>query len=78
MAMLDASRPFIDSVVLTKPYLLVRTIGGALMSLGHLVFALHVGLMLSRRGAARRGPTLLRTRSYTPIGAAIAVGGRVA
>jgi len=77
-AMLDASRPFIDSVVITKPYLLVRTIGGSLMTLGHLVFALHVGLMLTRRGAARRGPTLLRTRSYTPSLPTVAIGGTVA
>jgi hypothetical protein len=38
------------------------------MTVGHLVFALHVGLMLARRGEARRGPTLLRrlTPSMTP------------
>jgi cytochrome c oxidase cbb3-type subunit 1 len=68
LAMLDAARPFMDSVTITKPYLLVRTIGGTLMTVGHLVFALHVGLMLARRGEARRGPTLLRrlTPSMTP------------
>lgn len=63
LAMLDGSRPFMDSVNITKPYLLVRSIGGALMTLGHLVFALNVGLMLLRRGEARRGPTLLRRRA---------------
>ncbi|QJR36752.1 cbb3-type cytochrome c oxidase subunit I [Gemmatimonas groenlandica] len=75
LAMLDASKPFIESVVITKPYLLVRTLGGSLMTLGHLVFALHVGLMLTRRGAVKRGPTLLRTRSYTPGSAGLALGG---
>lgn len=78
LAMLDASRPFIDSVVITKPYLLVRTIGGSLMTLGHLIFALHVTMMLARRGSARRGPTLLRTRSYTPTIASTAIRGAVA
>jgi cytochrome c oxidase cbb3-type subunit I len=66
LAMLNASRPFMDSVTLTKPYLLVRTIGGSLMTLGHLVFAAHVGLMLLRRGEARRGPTLLRRNAPAP------------
>jgi len=78
LTMLDASKPFIDSVVITKPYLLVRTIGGTLMTLGHLAFALHVVLMLSRRGVAKRGPTLLRTRSYTPTVPAVALRGSVA
>ena len=52
-----------DSVNITKPYLLVRSIGGGLMTLGHLVFALNVALMLTRRGEERRGPTLLRRRT---------------
>jgi cytochrome c oxidase cbb3-type subunit 1 len=65
LAMLDGSRPFMDSVNITKPYLLVRSVGGALMTLGHLVFATNVALMLLRRGEARRGPTLLRRR--TPV-----------
>jgi len=67
LAMLDANRPFMDSVNITKPYLLVRTIGGSLMTLGHLVFALHVGLMLTRRGTHRSGATLLRRRPGTPV-----------
>ena len=66
LAMLDASRPFMDSVNITKPYLLVRSIGGGLMTLGHLLFAGHVALMLLRRGEQRTGPTLLRRPSGTP------------
>lgn len=60
LAMLDAARPFMDSVNITKPYLLSRSVGGALMTLGHLVFALHVALMFTRRGTARTGATLLQ------------------
>jgi len=60
LAMLDANRPFIDSVNITKPYFLVRTLGGTLMTLGHLVFAAHVTAMLLRRGAPQIGATLLQ------------------
>jgi cytochrome c oxidase cbb3-type subunit I len=53
VALLDPSRPFIDSVTLLDPYLLARTFGGALMTLGHLAFAWHFfALVLGRR--ARR------------------------
>jgi cytochrome c oxidase cbb3-type subunit 1 len=75
LAMLDAARPFMDSVNITKPYLLVRTIGGTLMTLGHLVFAVHVALMLLRRGQQRSGATLLRRRPGTPISSAAIAGG---
>ena len=67
LAMLDAARPFIDSVNITKPYLLVRTMGGTLMTLGHLVFATHVAMMLMRRGSQRTGATLLRRYAGTPV-----------
>ena len=67
LAMLDAARPFIDSVNITKPYLLVRTMGGTLMTLGHLVFATHVAMMLMRRGSQRSGATLLRRYAGTPV-----------
>jgi cytochrome c oxidase cbb3-type subunit 1 len=50
-AMLDAGRPFIDSVLVTLPYLKARSVGGALMGLGHVVFALHfIGLLADRSG----------------------------
>ncbi len=77
LAMLDANRPFMDSVNVTKPYLLVRTLGGTLMTLGHLIFALHVALMLTRRGTLRSGATLLRRRPGTPVSSG-AVGARAA
>jgi cytochrome c oxidase cbb3-type subunit 1 len=59
-AMLDASRPFMESVTLTIPYLKLRSIGGGLMALGHLVFAVHFALLLAGKSAGQDQPTLLR------------------
>lgn len=58
LAMLDADVPFMDSVRLTIPYLESRTVGGALMTLGHIVFAVHFGIMTLRYGKDRTGPAL--------------------
>jgi len=68
MAMLDAARPFMDSVRLTIPYLESRSIGGALMTLGHLVFAFHFISMALRYGPYRVGPALFHKHkeSATP------------
>lgn len=55
-AMLDGARPFMDAVNLTKPFLVARTAGGALMLAGHLVFANHYLLAIRRRGRERVGP----------------------
>jgi len=55
LAMLDASRPFMESVTLTLPYLKARSIGGALMTLGHVVFAFHFIAMVLRFGPRRLG-----------------------
>jgi len=46
LAMLDETRAFEESVKVTMPYLLARSIGGSLMLLGHLVFAGHVLALL--------------------------------
>jgi len=53
LAMLDASRPFMESVAVTMPYLTARSIGGTLMTLGHLVFAAHFFMLLGRLGPKR-------------------------
>jgi len=45
-AMLDAKQPFMASVAVTVPYLQARSLGGALMTLGHLAFGAHVFLMM--------------------------------
>lgn len=58
LAMLDENVPFIESVIVTKPYLWARTLGGTLMTLGHLVFAFHCVLLVSPyRRERRRAPT---------------------
>lgn len=57
LAMLDPAQPFMASVTLTLPYLEARSIGGGLMTLGHLVFATHFLLMVLGRGQSRADPT---------------------
>jgi len=64
LAMLDGARPFMESVALTLPYLRARSIGGALMTLGHLVFATHFLLMVLKIGPVRDAPATF----YTPKG----------
>ena len=58
--MLDAARPFMDSVTLTLPYLKGRSVGGAMMVIGHLVFAAHFMLLVLHRGPQRDQPALFR------------------
>ncbi|MDT8853735.1 cbb3-type cytochrome c oxidase subunit I [Paracoccaceae bacterium Fryx2] len=58
LAMLDATRPFADSVTLMKPYLELRTVGGSLMTLGHILFAVNfVSILLPRRADAGKRVT---------------------
>lgn len=57
-AMLDAKRPFMDSVTLTVPYLVSRSVGGGLMVLSHLVFVGHFLAMALRFGPTRAGAAL--------------------
>ena len=52
-AMLDATRPFLDSVAVTLPWLKARSIGGALMTAGHAVFAVHFLAMVFDLGPRR-------------------------
>ena len=59
LAMLDPKTSFMQSVTLTLPYLQARSIGGALMTLGHLVFAAHFFAMGWKFGPNRLGATLL-------------------
>lgn len=66
-AMLDATRPFIDSVNVTIPYLKWRTVGGTLMGLSHLVFAGHLAAMILRFGPARTGAALFHPVRDTEI-----------
>lgn len=48
LALQDPNVPFMQSVALTIPWLEGRSIGGALMTLGHLVFVYHIALMTMR------------------------------
>ncbi|MGO1616822.1 MAG: cbb3-type cytochrome c oxidase subunit I, partial [Oceanisphaera sp.] len=60
LALLDAKTPFLEIVQMTIPYLQGRTLGGSLMTLGHIVFAVHFVAMLKRSGTAKNEPTLFR------------------
>jgi cytochrome c oxidase cbb3-type subunit 1 len=46
LAMLDETLPFMASVEVTRPYLVARSVGGTLMTLGHLVFVAHAAAVL--------------------------------
>jgi cytochrome c oxidase cbb3-type subunit 1 len=64
LAMLDEKTPFMHSVALTRPYLEARSVGGGLMTLGHLVFAAHFFAMGWKFGPKRLGATLLGPRYF--------------
>lgn len=65
LAMLDAARPFMDSVAVTLPYLKARTVGGLLMTLGHLVFVAHFAAVMLGAGSGRTTPARLHQPSTT-------------
>lgn len=69
LAMLDAAKPFMESVKVTIPYLQSRSLGGAIMTLGHLVFAGHFAAMVLRHGPARTGAALLHVPRTNLAGA---------
>lgn len=60
LALIDGDVPFMDTVRLTLPYLEARTIGGALMTVSHLLFAAHFFTVLLRSGKPMDRPTLFR------------------
>lgn len=59
LALLDPARPFMESVTLTMPWLKGRSLGGGLMTLGHLVFAVHFAVFAlgGRAHAVGTSPT---------------------
>jgi len=61
--MLDAARPFGDVVSVTKPYLVARSVGGAMMMAAHCVFAYHYWLMVRRRGPEPQEPAWAEGRA---------------
>jgi len=66
LAMLDEKTPFMQSVALTLPYLRARSIGGGLMTLGHLIFAVHFFAMGWKFGPRRLGAALLGPALFSP------------
>ncbi len=60
---LDMNNPevdFITSVIGTIPYLYLRSLGGTLMVVGHLIFIYHFALMIKRAGPRRFAPPWFR------------------
>lgn len=68
LAMLDASKPFMESMTLTIPYLQARSVGGSMMTLGHIVFATHFFLVLRREGPMRDAPPSLGSGRFVREG----------
>lgn len=66
VAMLDASRSFNDSIVVTTPWLKSRSVGGTLITAGHLIFVGHFFAMALRLGSRRHSAALF----WQPRGAA--------
>lgn len=64
-AMLDPQKAFIDSVLVTIPYLKWRSMGGALMVLSHIAFAAHFVALILNKGPMRNGPALFRRPALT-------------
>jgi cytochrome c oxidase cbb3-type subunit 1 len=62
LAMLDPAKPFMASVDVTLPWLHTRTVGGILMTVAHVVFAVHVGLLVRAKAA---GPSADGSRTST-------------
>jgi cytochrome c oxidase cbb3-type subunit 1 len=67
MAMLDATIPFMDSVALTLPYLKLRSVGGSLMLLSHIIFVGHFLAIALRFGPARTGAALFWQQAQTEV-----------
>lgn len=62
LAMLDAARPFMDSVTLTVPYLRARSLGGMMMLVAHLCFASNFFCAIFGLGPNRGRPALFHQR----------------
>jgi cytochrome c oxidase cbb3-type subunit I len=58
--MANAELDFMESVFTTIPYLYLRSIGGTMMVIGHLIFIYHFALMIKRAGPRRFAPPWFR------------------
>lgn len=65
MALNRSDTPFMEIMAATIPYLKVRTVGGSLMTLGHVALAISFLWMLFKRrdSAAKTEPTLFAPAS---------------
>ena len=62
LAMLDPTRSFGESVIVLKPYLEARSLGGTLMTFGHLIFAAHfAAIVLSQRAPSAKLSGIITT-----------------
>ncbi|WP_043351707.1 cbb3-type cytochrome c oxidase subunit I [Cupriavidus basilensis] len=68
-AMLDASKPFMDSVAVTIPYLKARSVGGGMMLLGHLCFVANFVCAILGLGPNRDRPALFHQGRKRALGA---------
>ncbi len=66
VAMLDAAKPFMDSVAVTIPYLKARSVGGSLMVIGHVIFVVHF-FLISLRYGTKKEPALLIPKLNIPF-----------
>jgi cytochrome c oxidase cbb3-type subunit 1 len=62
MMMNNPDVPFLEVVRYTVPYLWSRTAAGILLSVGHVVFAVHFAQVFTRRAEGLVGPPLFGRR----------------
>jgi cytochrome c oxidase cbb3-type subunit 1 len=60
LQMLDPDIAFLTVVENTKPWLVVRSVSGTLMTIGHFVFAYLLIRIMARSGSKTEGPTYFR------------------
>jgi len=70
LAMLDANVPFMETIRITEPYLIARSVGGTLMTVGHVVFAVHAALVMTGLGPERESGIKFRRLRRQTAGAA--------
>lgn len=71
LTLLDGATPFIESVKVTRPWLMGRSVGGALMTLGHIVFAVHFWLALRAAEKQRVAALAARVREQATLPLAV-------
>ncbi|WP_150304225.1 cbb3-type cytochrome c oxidase subunit I [Pseudomonas saliphila] len=57
LGLLEVGHPFADITQSVRPYLEARSVGGTLMTLGHVIFAVHIAALLLGKGLLARSKT---------------------